>query len=245
WMQHNTPDLVITDFKMPRMDGGEFIRRFRGLPSCLDVPVIVVTIYEDRDFRYRALEAGATDFLLSPVDHHEFLTRAHNLLTLRRQQEIIKRRAYSLEQRLIETTTLYKEELRESERKLALVINTIPAMVCASDRRGICAFTNIFQADFFSVDTQYAVGRPLTESFGKAYGERHLALDQKVIASGEPMVGIEETLVDAHGGRHVFLTTKAPLKDVTGQVVNVVTVSIDITDRTRAEQALRESRDEA
>ena len=36
--------------------------------------------------RLSALEAGATDILLSPVDHHEFLTRARNLLRLRRQQ---------------------------------------------------------------------------------------------------------------------------------------------------------------
>jgi response regulator RpfG family c-di-GMP phosphodiesterase len=69
------PDLVITDFKMPDLDGAEFIRRFRALPSCADVPVMVITAYEDRDLRYQALEAGATDFLLSPVDHHEFRVR--------------------------------------------------------------------------------------------------------------------------------------------------------------------------
>jgi response regulator RpfG family c-di-GMP phosphodiesterase len=37
---------------------------------------MVVTVYEDRDFRNKALEAGATDFLLSPVDHLEFRARA-------------------------------------------------------------------------------------------------------------------------------------------------------------------------
>ena len=90
WATNTTPDLIITDYKMPDLDGAEFVRRFRKLPLCFDVPVIVVTVYEDRDFRYRALEAGATDFLISPVDHHEFRTRVRNLLTLRRQQEIIR-----------------------------------------------------------------------------------------------------------------------------------------------------------
>ena len=80
------PDLVFTDFNMPGMNGAEFIAAFRGLPGCIDVPVIVVTAYEDRDHRYRALEAGATDFLSSPVDHREFVVRARNFLSLRRQR---------------------------------------------------------------------------------------------------------------------------------------------------------------
>ena len=79
------PDLVFSDFNMPGMNGAEFVAEFRKLTGCIDVPVIVVTAYEDREHRYRALEAGATDFLASPVDHHEFVVRARNLLALRRQ----------------------------------------------------------------------------------------------------------------------------------------------------------------
>lgn len=86
WIAKETPDLIITDFNMPEMDGAAFIKELRLLSSSADVPVIVVTAYQDRDFRYRALEAGATDFLNSPVDHHEFVTRARNLLTLRQQK---------------------------------------------------------------------------------------------------------------------------------------------------------------
>ena len=33
WLEHNTPDLIVTDFKMPSMDGAEFIRRFRAQPN--------------------------------------------------------------------------------------------------------------------------------------------------------------------------------------------------------------------
>ncbi|MBT5415110.1 MAG: response regulator, partial [Rhodospirillaceae bacterium] len=161
WMALNTPDLVITDYKMPDMDGDAFIARIRDLPRCFDVPVVVVTVYEDRDFRYRALEAGATDFLLSPVDHHEFRTRARNLLTLRKQQEIIKRRAYALERRLETTNRLHERELRETEEKFRLVINTVPAMISASDTAGGCVFINNYQAAFFGIDPDYAAGRPL------------------------------------------------------------------------------------
>src|SRR6187397_2191324 len=44
------PDLVITDYKMPGMDGADFIRAFRALPGAADVPVVVVTVYEDRSY---------------------------------------------------------------------------------------------------------------------------------------------------------------------------------------------------
>ena len=77
---------------MPHLDGAKFEQSLRHLPTCSDVPVIVVTAYEDRGFRYDALNAGATDFLLSPVDHEEFRARARNMLTLRFQQSLLKRR---------------------------------------------------------------------------------------------------------------------------------------------------------
>src|SRR3546814_3399120 len=78
-MTATIPDLVITDFKMLGLDGAEFIRWIRSQPSCEDVPVILLTAYEDRELRYRALDAGATHFLLSPVHHHEFCVRSRNL----------------------------------------------------------------------------------------------------------------------------------------------------------------------
>ncbi|MHA1113320.1 MAG: response regulator, partial [Alphaproteobacteria bacterium] len=128
WSETNTPDLVVTDFKMPNMDGAEFVRRFRRLPFCFDIPVMVVTVYEDRHFRYKALEAGATDFLLSPIDHREFKVRARNLLTLRKQQQTIKKRAYFLERKLETTDRLRVQVQRESRERLLQVIDTVPAM---------------------------------------------------------------------------------------------------------------------
>src|SRR5690349_5893955 len=85
WLEHNRVDLIITDYKMPSMDGTEFTRRLRAMQAGLQIPVLVVTAHDDRSFRVRALDAGATDFLQSPIDHFEFVTRARNLLALGRQ----------------------------------------------------------------------------------------------------------------------------------------------------------------
>jgi CheY-like chemotaxis protein len=99
----SAPDLIITDYKMPNMSGAEFIGRLRAIGPCHDIPVMVLTAYDERPLRMAALEAGATDFLLSPVDHAEFVSRARNLLQLRKQQKLLESRANVLADELLES----------------------------------------------------------------------------------------------------------------------------------------------
>lgn len=82
WAATHTPDLVIVDYMMPDIDGLEFIQRFRALPSCVDVPILMITANDQKQVRYRALDSGANDFLAKPVDKVEFLARAKNMLSL-------------------------------------------------------------------------------------------------------------------------------------------------------------------
>lgn len=58
------PDLIITDIKMPRMDGLEMIRRLRE--SGNRVQVILLTAYSDFTYAQTALKLGAVDYLLKP-----------------------------------------------------------------------------------------------------------------------------------------------------------------------------------
>lgn len=84
WLATHRADLIVTDYDMPRLVGDEFISRFRVLPQSGGVPIMMITVCDRRQLRLRALESGATDFLQAPIDHCEFLTRARNLLKLRR-----------------------------------------------------------------------------------------------------------------------------------------------------------------
>lgn len=118
WAKHNNHDLVITDYKMPNMDGVEFTHWFRKIPSCTDIPLVIITCVDDKSIRYQALEAGATDFLSKPIDHYECRARCRNLLQLRKQQVIIKDRARWLEQEISRKTE--ELQLREKETLLRL-----------------------------------------------------------------------------------------------------------------------------
>ena len=88
WLQRNRPDLIVTDYDMPKIAGDEFISRFRALPHSAGVPIMMITVNDQRTLRLRALESGATDFLNTPIDHFEFLSRARNLLKLSQRVEV-------------------------------------------------------------------------------------------------------------------------------------------------------------
>jgi diguanylate cyclase (GGDEF)-like protein/PAS domain S-box-containing protein len=239
WLGGNTADLVITDFKMPEMDGAEFVRALRAQPGNVEVPVVVITVYEERSYRLRALEAGATDFLNSPVDHHEFVTRTRNLLALRRHQKLLTERADTLAQELADSERSRERAIRDSIERLAQVIDTLPVLINAVDREGRTLFVNAFETDFFGVDPTLVVGKPLAELTGPNNADRNRTLDQLVFTTGKALPAFEEDLVSTGGRRRSFLTTKTPLRDHTGAVSGVLTSSLDITAHKRTEEHLR------
>lgn len=239
WLAKNPPDLVITDFKMPEMDGAQFIRHFRQLPSCAEVPVIVITVYEERSYRLCALEAGATDFLHSPVDHHEFVTRARNLLKLHKHQQLLANRAHDLQIELNHSEQSRQMQLRDSAARLEQVIDTVPAMIRATNRDGVILFANSYQAAFLKTVQTEMTGKTVQDMCGAEYSSRHSALDQIVFEKARPAAAFEEELQDADGVSRIFLTIKSPLLDSDSRVGAVLTSSLDITARKRTEAHLR------
>ncbi|NUP13190.1 MAG: sigma-54-dependent Fis family transcriptional regulator, partial [Polyangiaceae bacterium] len=65
-IEDSPPDLVITDLRMPGMDGIELVTKLREqLPA---LPVIVVTAHGDMNVAVQAMRAGAVDFITKPID---------------------------------------------------------------------------------------------------------------------------------------------------------------------------------
>ena len=93
WLDTNHPDLIITDYRMPDINGVELIRQIRQKPACHDIPIMMITVVSEKSVRYDALEAGATAFLTRPIDQIECRTSCRNLLKLHEQQSIIQDRA--------------------------------------------------------------------------------------------------------------------------------------------------------
>lgn len=93
WLGSNTVDLIITDYRMPVINGVELIKKVRELPNHETVPIMMITVVSEKSVRYDALEAGATAFLTRPIDQIECRTSCRNLLKIREQQSVIQDRA--------------------------------------------------------------------------------------------------------------------------------------------------------
>jgi two-component system, response regulator RpfG len=119
WATRHIADLVLVDYMMPDMDGIEFVSRLRALPGYEHVPIVMVTVHDDRKVRYAALDAGITDFLTKPVDARECLARCRNLLTLRRQQLALEDRRRLLEHMVEDATREVREREKETLLRLA------------------------------------------------------------------------------------------------------------------------------
>ncbi|MBN1206163.1 MAG: response regulator [Myxococcaceae bacterium] len=72
--QRDTPDLVLMDLSLPRLDGWEATRRLRALPAAVaTVPVIAVTAHAGREYQDKALAAGCDAYLTKPLDRDQLL----------------------------------------------------------------------------------------------------------------------------------------------------------------------------
>jgi DNA-binding response OmpR family regulator len=80
-----TPDLVVMDVIMPRMDGRQALRHLRGENNW--IPVILLTQVGESTERAMALEEGADDYLNKPFDPHELVARIRSVLRRARAGE--------------------------------------------------------------------------------------------------------------------------------------------------------------
>jgi PAS domain S-box-containing protein len=133
--------------------------------------------------------------------------------------------------------------LRESEQLLRLVIDTVPHYIFAKDRDGRFLFVNRFMAEqngFASPDAMIGLSEA-DSAPDKAQAEAFLKADREVIDSGKPAHIPEEVVTDVAGRIRVVQTVKIPFTFPSPPRPAVLGVAVDITERVRAEEALKEA----
>lgn len=108
------PDLILLDLMMPHVDGFAILHSIRSAGGDVFLPVIALTADANEETKRAALGAGATDFLLKPLDHLEVLLRIANLLEMRRLHIQLDTQRAALEDALRERSL----ELREANLHL-------------------------------------------------------------------------------------------------------------------------------
>ena len=85
------PDLIITDWEMPEMDGIDLIKALKSYKETKDIPVIMCTgVMLDSSDLKTALDAGAIDYIRKPIDKVELLARINSVLRLANSFKEIK-----------------------------------------------------------------------------------------------------------------------------------------------------------
>jgi len=116
------PDLILLDLIMPEMDGFALLEALRSDGSESFLPIVVLTADVSEEAKSRALEAGATDFLVKPVSQTEALLRIRNLLEVRRLHVLLENQRSALEEAVRERTA----ELRQTIAELQAVNQRLP-----------------------------------------------------------------------------------------------------------------------
>lgn len=125
-------DLILLDIEMPGMDGFGVMQGLREIAAGDYLPVIVVT--GQADYKLRALQLGAKDFVCKPFDRAEVLARAHNLIEVRLLHKMAQRQGQELAQKVVEVEAsrdliaqqgaevrlLYDKVLAEQRRSMEL-----------------------------------------------------------------------------------------------------------------------------
>jgi PleD family two-component response regulator len=86
-IRRESPDLIILDLMMPKMDGFEVCRRLRRNFQTAQIPIIMLTAKSDMADKIKGLGGGANDYLIKPYSNDELLLRVKNVLDWNRKQK--------------------------------------------------------------------------------------------------------------------------------------------------------------
>jgi len=80
------PDLITLDIILPDLDGFTVLERLKAEPTTASIPVVVLTIVQDRD---RAIRLGAVEYLTKPIDEAQLLDCVRRILTKSTKKKIL------------------------------------------------------------------------------------------------------------------------------------------------------------
>ncbi|MFN2598868.1 MAG: PAS domain S-box protein, partial [Pyrinomonadaceae bacterium] len=241
------PDLIVCDAASAGMTGEEFVGAVRAEGRLRDVPVMVLAAGDEAE-RVRLLREGAQDYMTKPFVAEELRARAENLIEIKLTRELLQ---HELASQSRDLTELAREvaarrrelertvgELRESNFKLEAIIKASPLAIVALDREGLVRSWNPAAERIYGWSQEEVLGEPLptVPEEGRAEMERN----HRAAVGGTIFSGYETKRVRKDGSTVEVSISTSPLLGEGGEAAGVVALVADVTERKRAEAALRE-----
>lgn len=224
-------DLVLLDIMMPRMDGFEVVRRIRNHSEFGDIPVIMVTVLEEKKDRLKAVEAGANDFIHKPVDKLELQVRVASLLRMKQAQDAIKRHRAQLEAEVERRTA----ELRESEERFRHIFEAAQDCMFIKDRDRRYTHVNPAMLAILEKDSSQIIGERDEELFPAEWTARMKSVDERVL-QGQP-VELEQNLLCIDRPL-TFNFVRFPMREPSGRIMGICGIGRDVTERRPMESSV-------
>ena len=232
-------DLLITDIKMPQMDGLELIDRIRTKKP--NILVIVISAHSDVDIAVQAMKNGAVDFIQKPINH----TVLKMAIDLAADKWALLHKLELSNQTLLEEIEQRKKiqaSLEEEKELLAVTLRSIGDGVIATDINGKVVLMNKVAEQLTGRKQNESVGFPVEEIFqtvNEKTGERCPSPVHQILSPARMARRVNHAiLIAADGSRKVISESAAPIRDRESIPVGVVSVFKDITNEQRMEEEL-------
>jgi two-component system cell cycle sensor histidine kinase/response regulator CckA len=212
------PDLILSDYTLPRFDGMAALSLARQWAPA--VPFLIVTGSVNEETAVGCMKAGATDYLLKS-----------NLARIGPAIEGALARVQSRREK-----ARAEEALRRSEANLRAIFNNSVQCFVLVDRDGTIQALNRTAVEW----GERILGRRFEEG-DRIYDFIPDAAEGFRAALGGECRQVERCIRDRGGYERWFDTTHAPVVDEQGVVIGVCLNAQEVSERKRAEQALRES----
>ena len=246
-------DLVLTDLKMPGMDGLSLAQRL--LEEDLDRPVILMTAFGDLENARRALSLGVYEYLVKPIQMEDLEAAVKRALGHRRL--VLENRAYQegLEEKIEENVGRLKtaneelqkeilerrqieEALREREEKFRTLVEHINEMAWKVDTEGCYVYCSPKVRDILGYDPEELLGKTPFDFIPPDEAERVANIFAEMVAEQKSFTSISHRGL-SKDGRMVFLECSGvPEFDRNGNLVGYFGIDSDITERKQAEQEM-------
>ncbi|MBN1348474.1 response regulator [candidate division KSB1 bacterium] len=213
--QKYQPDVILMDVRLKGdMDGVETAEKIH---EQLNIPVIYLTAYSDEKMLQRAKVTEPFGYLLKPFEDKE-LNITIQMALYRHQMET---------------------KLRQERNLLRTVIDGTPDYIYVKDLKSRFLMCNTACKTLLQNDKPEDIaGKTDFHFFPKKRAAECLADEKKIFDTGQALINKEETVQDHAGNTRCVLTTKAPYRDGQGNIIGLVGISRDITERKRAERLL-------
>ena len=130
-----------------------------------------------------------------------------------------------------------EQALRSSEARLRVILDNAPAIVYLVDPEHRFIFINSRWNTVFDLTNEQVAGRSFYDFFPKEVADAFAANNSKVLKANTALE-LEEVVPHADG-EHTYISSKVPLFDASGEPYAVCGISVDITERKRAVEALK------